>query len=154
MIRRRWPAVLALSLLLPFAGCGDTPAVGELHPLTGTVHRQGRPASRGGIIFTPISGTSGGWVFDASVNADGTFAARTSRLGESPIVFRPGIRVGAYRVTYHPTSDGSKMGLDVDLPDPITVEVKDNHVDLTLPDEMPKGMGAPRDDAPAAANIK
>lgn len=138
-----------LALLLALAGCaGEPPAVGELHPLAGTVRRQGKPVTRGGLIFTPAEGSGGSWVTDASVGPDGTYSARTSRLGESPAVFRPGIRPGTYRVTYHPPGDGSKMGLDVELPSSVVVEAKDNRIELELPERMPEGQGAPRDDAP------
>jgi hypothetical protein len=144
-VRRLTPAVVLLALL----GCKPDDVGPPLYPLTGTLTRDGRPVTEGGLIFIPETGGWGGNVVDAPVRPDGTFAAQTSRTTGAGTVIKPGALAGTYKVVYHPPSDGQKMGLETELPERVTVEVKANAVTLTLPSKLPEGHGVPRDDAPA-----
>lgn len=129
------------------AGCNPSDHIPDLHPLTGTVTRDGQPVTGGGLIFVPESGGWGGVVVDANVNKDGTFAAQTCRVTGTGTVFKPGVKVGRYKVTFHPPSDGSKGGLESEVRAVVVVTATDNAVVLELPSKVPAGVGAERDDA-------
>jgi hypothetical protein len=130
------------------SGCSTAVTVPELHPVTGRVVRAGVPVKGGGLYFAPAAGEQRGLIHNASVGADGTFAATTEVYGGTPPT-RAGLPAGTYKVTYLPVNDGQKSGLDVLVSEPITVEPGLAPVILTLPDEVPVGKGTPRDDDPA-----
>jgi hypothetical protein len=129
------------------AGCQPSGDISDLHPLTGTVTRDGKAVTSGGLQFTPVSGGTGGLTVDASVNKDGTFAAQSSKWSGKETVFKPGLKPGRYKVTYVPESDGQKTGLEVELPTVVVVEPKENTIALELPSKLPAGNGLPRNDA-------
>jgi len=134
----------ALLILVAMTGCGEFEKL-ELHPLSGTVTRKGKPVRDGGIIFLPVDPSDRALTVNASVR-DGTFEAvtdRTSATGRTLI--EPGAPRGRYKPVYHPQSDGSKGGLEVELE---TIEVAPGGmvVRLELPEAMPSGTGQPRDE--------
>lgn len=133
--------VVATALLL-IAGCGaPQPA---LHPVSGTVARNGTPLAGGGLIFLPESGVWGGRVVNASVNPDGTFSVNTSTSRGGNTEIQPGAPAGRYKVHYHPPGDGQKVGLEVELPEVITVEPKENVLTLDVPEKK----SSPKKDEP------
>ena len=139
------PAALCL-FLATLVGCTPATPVPTLHALTGTLARGNRPVPAGGLIFQPVAG-SGGLTHNASVSADGTFAAQTERVTALETRADPGIPAGTYKVTYHPPGDGQALGLEVELPDRVTVTAGGTTVELKLPAKVPAGVGAERDDA-------
>jgi hypothetical protein len=144
-------AALVLSALaLAAAGCPAARPFPDLHPLTGAVTRDGRPVTAGGLIFLPEHGGSG-VIVNANVGADGTFSAETSRTSNTGRTeARPGAPAGRYKVVYHPPSNGSRSGLQVELTERVTVGPGANAVRIVLPHELPRGSGEPRDDDPTA----
>jgi hypothetical protein len=131
--------------VLAACGCSGDPFP-DLHPLSGTVTRDGKPVREGGIIFVPTEGGSG-LIVNANVRPDGTFEAETSgfdRAGKTTI--RPGAPAGTYKAVYHPPSDGDRSGLEVGLPDLVVVTAGPTTASFTLPLKMPGGHGAERDD--------
>ncbi len=128
-------------------GCQSSGDIPDLHPLAGTVTRDGKPVTAGGLQFTPESGGTGGVTVDANVTKDGTFAAQSSKWSGTETVFKPGVKSGRYKVTYLPATDGAKTGLEVELPTVVVVEAKANAVALELPARLPGGAGELRDDA-------
>ncbi len=147
------PTRLALTaplaaLTVALAGCPAPQAsFPDLHPLTGTVTRDGKPVSGGGLLFMPDSGTWGGMVVNASVNPDGSFAAETSRTTGTGTVSKPGVPPGQYKVVFHPPSDGAQTGLESHIDELVTVVAGPNSAAILLPTAVPKGRGEPRDDA-------
>lgn len=142
--------MIRLILVIPLIfvlSCQPSDEMPDLHPLTGTVTQNGKPVKGGGLIFAPVSGGWGGVVVDANVNKDGTFVAQTSKVTGTKTLFQPGARVGRYKATFHPPSDGAKTGQQVELATVVTVEAKENVVALELPSKLPEGAGEPRDDA-------
>lgn len=133
--------------ILAITGCGEFEKL-DLHPLTGTVTRLGKPVKDGGIIFLPVEPTKQAYIINASVR-DGEFEAvtdRTSSSGKTKI--EPGALVGRYKPVYHPASDGSKSGLEVEL-EPIEVVAGGVSIQLELPEQLPTGKGQTRNDAQA-----
>ncbi|VTR95964.1 unnamed protein product [Gemmata massiliana] len=127
---------------LPFVACllaagcaADAPPT--LYPLTGVLTHGKKPVAGGGLIFMPESDNWGGMVVNASVKADGTFTAETSRTTSTATTVTPGIPAGRYKVAYHPPSDGQVVGGEYHFPDAVTVEARDNTLVLNLPDEFP-----------------
>jgi hypothetical protein len=139
----RIPLVFLL-IFLCCAGCNPEVPFPELHPLTGTVIRLGKPVNGGGIVFSRVAGDPNGLTYSANVKSDGTFEAETMRSVPSGTVQKAGIRPGRYRVVYHPPQDGSKLGLEVKFDLIVEVQPGNNTLTLTLPDEMPKEIGLPR----------
>lgn len=127
--------------LLAFCGCGgpQMPTLTGLFPLTGTLVQDGKPVAGGGLYFVAEEGGRSGCIFDASVNMDGTFEARTSRSVDAPVVFHPGMPIGKYKVIFHPRSDGSKTGLQIESDLHVSVEARRNNVEIVIPGkEKPK----------------
>jgi hypothetical protein len=147
------PCRLLLAFVLAATGCSSAESFPDLHPLTGTVTREGRPVTEGGVIFLPDPPNGSGLVVNASVNPDGTFAAETSRSSGKGAEIRAGAPSGRYKVVYHPPGNGAKTGLEVELEPRVTVERGANAATLTLPAVMPRGNGVPRDDDPNAPNF-
>ncbi|MDB5313462.1 MAG: hypothetical protein JWO38_7664 [Gemmataceae bacterium] len=143
----------AVVLTLPFflIGCSGADAVPDLHPLTGTVSRDGVPVTSGGLLFEPDAGGRPGLVVNAAVRGDGTFAAQVVWAGREGSEVKPGVPAGRYKVIYHPPGDGSRTGLEVELDQWVTVEPRPNEVAIVLPQQLPGGLGMPRDDNPPAA---
>jgi hypothetical protein len=135
------------------SGCAGDPPLPELYPLSGSVSRLDRPVTSGGLIFVPEAGDGTNLVVNAAVRSDGTFTARTEyRMSDGPVTFHTGIPAGRYLVVYHPPSDGSRQGLEVELQQRVVVERRETNVNLVLPDEMPAGSGEPRNKPAAPAD--
>jgi hypothetical protein len=146
-------AALVLSALAVAAvGCPAAKPFPDLHPLTGAVTRDGRPVTAGGLIFLPEPAGGSGVIVNANVRADGTFAAETSQTSnKGRAEIRPGAPAGRYKVVYHPPSNGSRSGLEVELAERVTVGLGANSVTVALPRQLPRGSGEPRDDDPTAS---
>lgn len=138
-------AIRLVAACLAAAGCAR-PGAEPIPPLfaaTGAVARDGEPVKSGGLIFLPEPPRPGGLTVNANVNSDGTFALETSRPKPGGgLESYPGAPAGSYKASYHPDSDGSRMGLDYIFPDPVTVNAAPSVVKLTLPREMPTGSAA------------
>jgi hypothetical protein len=130
-------------VLLPavLAGCAGN-ALPELHPFTGTIEQGGKPVTTGGLLFQPVSGAVG-HTSNASVTADGRFAAQTEQITGTETKLLPGIPVGVYRVIYHPPGDTQRSDLAVTLPDTVTVAAGGTTVALTLPEKAPAAPATP-----------
>ncbi|MBN9519672.1 hypothetical protein J0H58_14315 [bacterium] len=139
-----WRGVALAATLVSF-GCVEVAQDAPRHPLAGTVTRNGQPVREGGLIFVRKGG--GGPVVNAAVEKDGTFSARSEyRDRAGKLEFRPGAPAGEYTAVYHPPSSGAKTGLEVELTDPVVVSDGGVTVALILPETMPQGGGAPRDE--------
>jgi hypothetical protein len=132
------------------AGCGTGESFPELHPLSGTVTRDGKLIAGGGLIFLPEPHNGSGLVVNASVGPDGTFTATTSRTTTKGADIRPGVPAGTYKAVYHPPGDGQKTGLEVEAAARLTVGPGGSAATVTLPAERPVGRGEDRDDDPAS----
>lgn len=142
-----WLAVAGLT------GCRSGEAFPDLHPLTGTVTRDGKPVAGGGLIFLPDPPNGSGLVVNASVRADGTFAAETSRTTGTGTEIRQGVPAGTYKAIYHPPGDGQKTGLDVTAGERVTVPAGGGTAIVALPTALPAGKGADRDDDPKSTRF-
>jgi hypothetical protein len=142
-VRCRWISLLLAPLLV---GCaGDS--LPELHLLSGTITRNGELVTQGGLILLPDPPNGSNLIVNAAVRPDGTFTAQTEQTTrEGKLTIQPGAPAGTYRVVYHPPSNGSKSGLEVELQDWITVSPGANNIALELPTELPEGRGEPRDE--------
>ncbi len=139
--------VVIFSLPSALCGCSRPETPPELHSLAGTVMQGDVPVTAGGLIFIPESSSASGQVVNAAVNPDGSFSAQTVESRSDGSVTRPGAPPGSYRVVYHPPSDGSKTGLEVELKQRVTVEAGGkNAAIIVLPPRLPEGLGEPRDD--------
>lgn len=145
MWMRMRPAILLVAALA--VGCGGE-SIPELHPLSGVVTRDGKPVSEGGLIFLPDPHNGSGLVVNASVGTDGTFTGTTSRTSGKGTEVLPGVPAGKYRVVYHPKSDGQKTGLESEIQERVSVEPGSNRLTIVLPETVPQGTGADRDDDP------
>jgi hypothetical protein len=144
--------ILVVCLLTAGFGCGEFTHL-DLHELSGTITREGKPVAAGGLIFIPEQTGGKAMTINASVR-DGAFRGmtdRTSASGKSKI--EPGVPAGSYRAVYHPASDGSKSNLEMDL-GKIEVAAGGTVIDLKLPEKMPMGVGEPRDDAHKGAETR
>jgi hypothetical protein len=144
--------ILAVCALVAGFGCGEFTHL-DLHELSGTVTREGKPVASGGLIFLPEQPGRMAMTINASVR-DGAFRGmtdRTSASGKSKI--EPGVPAGSYRAVYHPASDGSKSNLEMEL-GVVKVVAGGTVVQLKLPEKMPTGVGEPRDDAHKGAEIR
>jgi hypothetical protein len=130
------------------AGCGSGEAIPDLHPVTGTITRDGKPVAGGGIILIPDPPNGSGLVVNASVGKDGTFTVQTSRTTAKATEIHPGAPAGTYKVVYHPPSDGQKTGLEVTAADRLTVQPGGGTANVVLPAAVPAGKGEDRDDDP------
>jgi hypothetical protein len=138
----------AAVVLVGLTGCSTAVTVPNLHPVSGRVVRAGAPVKGGGLYFAPVNGEQRGLIHNGSVAPDGTFVAATEVYGATPPT-RDGLPAGTYKVTYLPVSDGQKSGLDVQVSELVTISPGGATVNITLPDEVPVGKGAQRDDGPA-----
>ena len=147
---RPYHCLLILSVAA-LAGCRAEHAFPELHPLDGTISRDGEPMG-GGLIFIRDAGDPTGMIVNANVNVDGTFVGESSLTSVRGAVIRPGVPVGRFRVIYHPLSDGSVTDLDTKIEGIVEFVAGPNRLDIVLKGAAPKGAGQARDDAnPPAA---
>jgi len=136
---------LPLAILL--VGCADTTPKLTLYPTHGKVMHNGKGVKGGGMILIPMEPQKVVFSINCSVNDDGTFLAETIRTGrDGRSNAEPGVPVGKYKAIYHPPSNGSKLGLDTELPEPIVIEAKENELKINLPEKLPEGKGEQRDD--------
>lgn len=134
-------APVTVLLSIAAGGCHSS-ANPTLHTLSGTITRDGKPISEGGLIFIPESGGWGGLVMNANVEKDGSFTVESSRTTGTATDIRPGIPAGHYKAVYHPPSDGQKSGLEYQFPDIVIVEPGPNSIALSLPIVIPKRSGS------------
>jgi len=131
--------------LLVVIGCDGKP---RLHPVSGKATRKGAPVDNGGFLFVHESRPQKGLTFNALIDSSGQYQARTLEVATEGTRIHPGIPEGTYKVIYHPASDGQKTGLEIELPQTLTVPAGGTEIDLVVPDDLPKGLGQERDDAP------
>lgn len=148
---RPYHCLLVLSLAA-LTGCRAEHTFPELHPLDGTISRDGEPMRGGGLIFLRDAGDPTGMIVNANVNPDGTFVGESSLTSVRGAVIRPGVPVGRFRAIYHPLSDGSVTDLDTKIEGVVEFVAGPNRLDIVLKGVAPKGTGQARDDAnPPAA---
>ncbi|MGL6073346.1 MAG: hypothetical protein ACRC8S_04185 [Fimbriiglobus sp.] len=141
-----WGLFVAVSMLI--TGCSSEPPL-VLHPVSGVVTKDGKPVRGGGMMFVPLDPSAKGFSVNAPVNDDGSYTAEVLQTGrDGRTNGTPGVPVGQYKVIYMPANDGQKMGLEVVLKEPITVEPKTNVIKIELPEKTPQGRGELRDDLP------
>ena len=142
-------AAVGLAVCAFLSGCSRGERFPALHPLSGKVERDGRPVTTGGLYFAPDPATNSPLSVNARLREDGTFAAETSWAdANGKTETRPGAPAGRYKVVYHPPGDGSKTGVEVTLPEPVTAGPDSGALTLTLTKEAPAGDGMERDDIP------
>lgn len=145
--RSKLSAVFLPVVFLVLCGCSDAGPKLDLHPCVGVVTRDGEPVAGGGMMFRPEDAAMTGFTVNASVDLDGTFVGETLQTGrDGRTTARHGVPAGKYRVIYHPLSDGSRMGLETELLEPIQVEVGPNTITIKLPTSVPREKGVPRED--------
>jgi len=148
LFHKRLIAVSGMGLFFVL-GCESSPAVPALYPVQGKVIRKGDPVDNGGLLFTDPAVERKGLTYNAQIEPDGSFKARTLQMTLEGTKILPGIPQGEFKVTYHPAGDGQKTGLEVSLEKKIQIKAgATNEFEVILPDELPKGLGSPRDDAP------
>jgi hypothetical protein len=103
----RLPVALAL-LLLGLAGCGKSggPA---LHPVSGKVLVNGKPAENATVVFHPTGSGGNSVKPHATVGADGSFTLTSFATGD-------GAHAGEYRVTVEWWLSPVKKAGDTDAP--------------------------------------
>lgn len=143
----RYCYCLCAFTLAALAGCKPELSFPELHPLNGTISRDGQPMKGGGIIFLRDAGDPTGMIVNANVNADGTFFGESSLTSVRGADIRPGVPVGRFRAIYHPLSDGSVTDLDTKIEGIFEFAAGPNRIDIVLKGVAPKGAGEARDDA-------
>lgn len=134
---------------LPFGiiSCSADDVPPEVFPVQGTIRHDGEFIREGGLIFLPEPTSNSTLIINAEVEANGTFQVRTEQTTlAGKVISHTGMPAGTYRVVYHPLSDGSRSGLEVELDDRVTIEARENELELVLPDKLPEGAGEPRDD--------
>jgi hypothetical protein len=87
---RRAVAWAAACLVLSTIGCGG----GQEATVRGTVTLDGQPLARGSVTFLPVENGTGA---SASINADGSFEARTSDMD--------GMKAGDYLITVRASAE-------------------------------------------------
>jgi hypothetical protein len=138
-------------LIVLMTGCSSEPPL-VLHPVSGVVTKNGQPVRGGGMMFVPLDPTAKGFSVNAPVSDDGSYTAEVLQTGrDGRTNGTPGVPAGKYKVIYMPANDGQKMGLEVVLKEPITVEAKTNVIKIELPEKAPSGIGELRDDLPEPA---
>lgn len=125
--------VLVITIAALPAGCdglgGDLP---ELHPVVGTVVRDGKPVCGGLLRFHP-TGADSGVIVNAAVGSDGTFAAETGRADDPGGRRVAGAPAGSYRVVYLPPAEDQKASRPLDVAGLVTVGPRSNKVTIVLP---------------------
>ena len=116
--------VLVVSVLLPFLGCSkNVDKLAELHPVKGTVTKNGQPVNKGLVSFIPTDNQE--WIVNSEVDANGKFELQTiSQNGN-----KKGAPAGTYRVTYMPPGNDQNV-TPVTTSKTYSVEPKAN--DLTI----------------------
>lgn len=137
---------LAALALMP-TGCKQELPFPELHPLQGTISRDGTPMKGGGIIFIPESANPTGLIVNASVENDGTFTGTSSLSTGTGAVLKPGVPTGRFKAVFHPLSDGSVTGLETNIDEVFEFKPGMNTIRIELKVKQPIGAGVPRDDA-------
>ena len=126
-------ALIAIAVTALPAGCdglGDD--LPELHPLVGTVVRDGKPVCDGLLRFHPTRADSG-VIVNAAVGSDGTFAAETGRADDPGGRRAAGAPAGSYRVVYLPPAEDQKASQPLDVASLVTVGPRSNKVTIVLP---------------------
>ncbi len=119
------------------AGCGgngNQPDFPDLHPVTGVVTKGGAPVSGGVVQFNPVPDSSE-FLINSEVGPDGAFSLSTVRTTDTDGERKRGVAAGQYKVTYTPNVADQTAGYQppITLPEPVTVEPKDNDLKIELP---------------------
>ena len=126
---RRWSACLLIAAFA--AGCGTTPVAPPpvTHPVKGRLlDKAGQPVTGGALQIVssndiPVSAMG-------EVRPDGTFElAVLSKSGQK----LAGAEAGQYKATYIPVMSAAQTEAPIDLPQPITIEARENVLELRLP---------------------
>jgi hypothetical protein len=141
-MKRNLFSLVAVGVLM--GGCSSEPT---LHPAQGTVTKDGKPVTAGGLIFFLESGAWNERVVNANVNADGTFTVETSYTGVTATTIKPGAPVGRYKVFYHPPGDGQKVGTEIELDERVTIQAGSNELTIDVPNKKTVGSYVERDAA-------
>ena len=133
-------AALAGLVLLAALGCSRKPTLPETYPVRGkAVFSDGQPVPGGAIKFESQSDAT--VVANGQINRDGTFTLRTFKVG----IHAPGAIAGPHRITVifpDGFAGGSRARVggmtaggapSVVLPDPCTIQPRDNELTLTIP---------------------
>ena len=142
--------LLAVAIALGCAGCSPAPFP-DLQPLTGKISYDGKPLKGGGLLFQAPAGKSGGYIVNANINPDGTFAAETSRVTDAETIFAAGAPQGTYTVVFHPSGDdGSEGSARAELPDLVVVGLNGAAAVLEIPKAKPIEIPKPKAESPKA----
>src|SRR5690242_6617726 len=129
MMNRR-PAFV-LVVFLPLAGCsGASEALPALHPLAGTVVRDGQPVAGGTLRFYPQPERPA-LVVNATVGPDGKFSAHTEGIRDPKKTQHAGAPEGTYKVTYYPP-EGQAGATPTEAANTVTVKSGTNEVTIDL----------------------
>lgn len=119
----------------------------EVYQVDGTLRQNDSKVEEGGLIFMPETSTAYGLIINAAITSDGKFTVKTEQTTRLGNVYQyDGMPKGNFRIIYHPISDGSRSGLEVELDDRIKIEGEVKDLELVLPAKLPEGAGEPRDD--------
>jgi hypothetical protein len=128
--------LLALAVAVVIAGgsgCSSGPAPPKTYPVSGQViTKEGQPLAGGVVEFHSTSEPALTTLGD--IEPDGKFTLRTLFQGQN----LPGAVQGGYEVTVFFPMDGDRRGTaSVRLPQPYTVEAKENHfkIEVERPEE-------------------
>ena len=119
------------------AGCdsgGNQPAFPDLHPVKGTVTRNGKAVNGGSVRFTPDPDKPE-FSVNAEVGTDGTYTLTMVRTTDKRGERKSGAPSGKYKVTYTPLSGDQTAGGDtrpVTLSTPLPVNAGDNDIPLDV----------------------
>jgi hypothetical protein len=135
----RAPLSALAALALFGAGCGDgggsQPAFPELHPVTGTVKRDGAPVKGGAVAFAPDPAKPD-FLINSEVGPDGTFELSTVRTTDRSGERKTGAPAGTYKVTFTPPLGDQTAGGAINpiaVPKPVAVAAGPNTLTIDLP---------------------
>lgn len=119
---RRFGVLLVWVVVL---GCEGGDKLPPLHPVKGVVTRNDKPLEKALVRFRPVKDDPA-LILTAVTDGQGQFALFTRTVRGN--VKRPGGPEGSYRVTIDlPMGDDQSGGGAVELPQPYTIQVGDNH---------------------------
>lgn len=139
----RMPLSTAMILLsaVGLTGCGsgqpEQPAFADLFPVKGLVKRGDKPVKGGAVQFFPEPNKNE-FLINSEVGVDGTFTLSTVRTTDRSGERRSGAPAGKYQVKYIPPAGDQLAGgqsSPIDVPGVITIESKENSLELILPNK-------------------
>lgn len=122
-------SVLALFVVILASGCSTEPPVNlpATFPVVGKVlFADGQPLPGGAVQFQSTTDTKTTAL--GEIAADGSFTLTLYEEGQK----LPGTIVGPHRVTVIPPMDDSQTAVPLELPEPFTVEPRENEFTITL----------------------